>query len=127
MSDREILRQASDNSDDWSDETWAAWGRLADQAHGHESGPALMTTDRKTRDLSGVNLIKIASRSGVDFFLQAQQPDGTWEEASSFINDLTEAEKRLARRRETRPEVTWRIVQRTTTVTLAVAEAGESK
>nr|WP_015060941.1 hypothetical protein [Streptomyces sp. W75]AFH75127.1 hypothetical protein pCQ4.2 [Streptomyces sp. W75] len=53
MSDRDILRQASDNSDDWSDETWAAWGRLADQAHGRESVPALLAeVERLSAELS---------------------------------------------------------------------------
>ncbi|MFZ4137024.1 hypothetical protein [Streptomyces koyangensis] len=49
MSDRDILRQASDNSDEWSDETWAAWGRLADQAHGRESVPALLAEVERLR------------------------------------------------------------------------------
>ncbi|MFD3363624.1 hypothetical protein ACFWW5_11030 [Streptomyces albidoflavus] len=49
MNDRDILRQASDNSDDWSDETWAAWGRLADQAHGRESVPALLAEVERLR------------------------------------------------------------------------------
>lgn len=31
--DREILRAASNNSDDWDDNTWAAWNRIADRAH----------------------------------------------------------------------------------------------
>jgi hypothetical protein len=32
--DRQILRAASADSDDWDDATWAAWARVADQAHG---------------------------------------------------------------------------------------------
>ncbi|MFJ6487034.1 hypothetical protein [Streptomyces californicus] len=31
--DSEVLRAAPDSSDDWSDEAWAAWGRVADRAH----------------------------------------------------------------------------------------------
>ncbi|MGW2267118.1 hypothetical protein [Streptomyces koyangensis] len=31
--DRELLRRASDDSNDWDDATWAAWWRIAEQAH----------------------------------------------------------------------------------------------
>ncbi len=31
--DRQILRAASADGDDWDDETWAAWFRVADRAH----------------------------------------------------------------------------------------------
>ncbi|MGW6578939.1 hypothetical protein ACWF76_05945 [Streptomyces globisporus] len=37
--DSEILRAAPDNSDDWSDEAWAAWGRVADRAHASQPTP----------------------------------------------------------------------------------------
>ncbi|MFI2354757.1 hypothetical protein ACH5AG_08720 [Streptomyces anulatus] len=37
--DSEILRAAPDNSDDWSDEEWAAWGRVADRAHASRPKP----------------------------------------------------------------------------------------
>lgn len=32
--DREILATASRNSDDWDDDTWAAWFRTAERIHG---------------------------------------------------------------------------------------------
>lgn len=37
--DSEILRAAPDNSDAWSDEEWAAWGRIADRAHSTRPKP----------------------------------------------------------------------------------------
>ncbi|MCX4601175.1 hypothetical protein OG402_11820 [Streptomyces anulatus] len=33
IADSEILRAAPDDSDDWSDEVWAAWHRVAERAH----------------------------------------------------------------------------------------------
>jgi hypothetical protein len=33
ITDTAILAAAPDNSDDWDDRTWAAWGNIADQAH----------------------------------------------------------------------------------------------
>lgn len=32
--DSELLRAASSNSDEWDDDTWAAWARIAERAHG---------------------------------------------------------------------------------------------
>ncbi|MGY0065168.1 hypothetical protein ACWY4P_53610 (plasmid) [Streptomyces sp. LZ34] len=37
--DRSILRAAPSNSDDWDDETWAAWARVADRVHGKLPNP----------------------------------------------------------------------------------------
>lgn len=31
--DSQILRAAGSNSDDWDDNTWAAWTRIVDRAH----------------------------------------------------------------------------------------------
>ncbi|MEU3261005.1 hypothetical protein ABZ694_24985 [Streptomyces albidoflavus] len=81
MSDREILRQASDNSDDWSDETWAAWGRLADQAHGRESVPALLAEVERLRAerselnqmIRSSNLAAVTARAERDRFRSAWQ------------------------------------------------------
>ena len=33
ITDTAILAAAPDNSDDWDDRTWQAWGRAADRAH----------------------------------------------------------------------------------------------
>ena len=55
-------------------------------------------------------------RQTVEYFLQSQQPDGTWESASSFSTDLDFAAARLAARREKMPDLTLRLAERTTTV-----------
>ena len=55
-------------------------------------------------------------RQTVDYFVQSQQPDGTWESASSFSTDLDFAAARLAARRERMPDLTLRLAERTTTV-----------
>ncbi|MFF9271113.1 hypothetical protein [Streptomyces rochei] len=52
----------------------------------------------------------------VEYFVQSQQPDGTWESASSFSTDLDFAAARLAARREKMPDLTLRLAERTTTV-----------
>ncbi|WP_399554206.1 hypothetical protein OG582_40490 (plasmid) [Streptomyces anulatus] len=38
IADSEILRAAPDNTDDWSDEAWAAWHRVAERAHAGRNG-----------------------------------------------------------------------------------------
>ncbi|WP_322500836.1 hypothetical protein TR631_12580 [Streptomyces rochei] len=55
-------------------------------------------------------------RQTVEYFVQSQQPDGTWESASSFSTDLDFAAARLAARREKMPDLTLRLAERTTTV-----------
>lgn len=55
-------------------------------------------------------------RETVEYFLQCQQPDGTWETASSYMDALDWAEERLAAKRAKWPDFVWRMAQRTTTV-----------
>ncbi|MGW7398086.1 hypothetical protein ACWGH7_16495 [Streptomyces cyaneofuscatus] len=38
IADSEILRAAPDNTDEWSDEAWAAWHRVAERAHTGRNG-----------------------------------------------------------------------------------------
>ncbi|MET9012287.1 hypothetical protein ABZX74_15415 [Streptomyces olivaceoviridis] len=57
-------------------------------------------------------------RAQVEYFLQCQQSDGTWEQASSSETNPHHAVQRLARMREQRAEFTWRLARRTTTVTV---------
>ncbi|WP_217235428.1 hypothetical protein [Streptomyces sp. AC555_RSS877] len=52
----------------------------------------------------------------VEFFIQCEQPDGSWEQASSITTDVDFAAERLIRRREMQPEFTFRLAERTTTV-----------
>ncbi|WP_432053721.1 hypothetical protein [Streptomyces sp. bgisy022] len=54
----------------------------------------------------------------VDYFLQCQQDDGTWETASSYMDALDWATERLAGKRAKFPDFTWRLARRTTTVTV---------
>ncbi|MEU6342181.1 hypothetical protein ABZ883_14715 [Streptomyces sp. NPDC046977] len=51
-------------------------------------------------------------RQAVEYFLQSQQPDGTWECASSYTDDPEEAAGRLVRRRELMPDFTFRLAVR---------------
>lgn len=57
-------------------------------------------------------------RETVEYFLQAQQDDGTWEDASSFMNAIDWATERLAAKRAKYPDFSWRMAQRTSTVTV---------
>ncbi|MCX5365888.1 hypothetical protein OG864_45140 [Streptomyces sp. NBC_00124] len=57
-------------------------------------------------------------RETIEYFLQAQQDDGTWEDASSYMNALDWATERLAGKRAHYPDFTWRMAQRITTVTV---------
>lgn len=58
------------------------------------------------------------TRTVVEFFLQCQHPDGTWETASSSMDSQDWAEQRIAKRRVSMPEFQHRIVRRiTTTIT----------
>lgn len=56
----------------------------------------------------------------VAYFIQCQQPDGTWETASSGMDALTQdyAIKHLERRRQMMPDFPFRLVRRTTTTTI---------
>jgi prenyltransferase beta subunit len=60
-------------------------------------------------------------RKTVEYLVQCQQPDGTWEQASSTTTDVKFAGKRLAARRRMQPEYTFRLVRRTTTVVIEAA------
>lgn len=55
-------------------------------------------------------------RVTVEYFVQGQQPDGTWEDASSMSMDRGFATDRLTARRQRRPDCTFRLAERTTTV-----------
>ncbi|MDX3232980.1 hypothetical protein [Streptomyces sp. ME19-01-6] len=60
-------------------------------------------------------------RTTVEYFVQCQQPDGTWEQCSSTAIDLDFATERLAARRRMQPEFEYRIARRTTTVVVEYA------
>ncbi len=55
-------------------------------------------------------------RQTVEYFVQCQQPDGTWEQASSMSVDPDFVVERLAARRRMHPDFVCRIARRTTAV-----------
>lgn len=55
-------------------------------------------------------------RTTVEYFVQCQQPDGTWEQCSSTATDVGFVVERLAACRRAHPEFEYRISRRTTTV-----------
>lgn len=55
-------------------------------------------------------------RETVEYFVQSQQPDGTWESASGPTHDLAFAAQRLAARHRMMPDLVLRLAERTTTV-----------
>lgn len=65
-------------------------------------------------------------RETVEYFVQCQQPDGTWEQASSTATDLDFAAERLAAKRRMLPDFVYRIAQRTTVVVVGPAPAAVS-
>jgi hypothetical protein len=64
-------------------------------------------------------------RTVVEFFLQCQQPDGTWETASSAMDSQERAEGRIAKRRVSMPAFGHRVVRRTTTTITSEMEPVE--
>lgn len=65
-------------------------------------------------------------RVTVEYLLQCQQPDGTWEQCSSTSTDLGFVVERLAARRRMQPDFEYRIAQRTTSVLVRTASAPDS-
>ena len=63
----------------------------------------------------------------VEYFVQCQQPDGTWEQASSTSTAPMFVVERLAARRRMQPEFAYRIARRTTSVTVEVAVKDPSR
>lgn len=61
----------------------------------------------------------------VEFFLQTQQPDGSWNDSSSRMNDVEWARERLATRRVKMPQWEHRIAWRATSVSSGVLADGE--
>ncbi|MFF9287565.1 hypothetical protein [Streptomyces griseosporeus] len=53
-----------------------------------------------------------------EYFVQSQQPDGSWEQASSTTTELDFAVRRLIARRRMQPDLVCRLAQRTTKTTV---------
>jgi hypothetical protein len=64
-------------------------------------------------------------RTEVEYFVQCQQPDGSWEQASSMTNDPRAAVERRDRKRQMLPDFTFRVARRVTRV-LVQAETAEA-
>lgn len=67
-------------------------------------------------------------RQTIEYFVQGEQPDGTWEQCSSASTDPTFALERQAARRRMHPDFECRLVRRTTTVLVEAqqTQAGEA-
>lgn len=57
----------------------------------------------------------------VEYFVQCQQPDGTWEQSSSSTTDPDFIYRQMVASRRKRPECEHRIVRSTTTVVVEAA------
>ncbi|PBC72299.1 MULTISPECIES: hypothetical protein [unclassified Streptomyces] len=69
-------------------------------------------------------------RETVEYFVQCQQPDGTWEQAGGTTQNPALVLQRLAARRRAQPDFEYRIARRTTTarvVTFDVADSEEQQ
>lgn len=64
-------------------------------------------------------------RTTVEYFVQCQQPDGSWEQASSTSTDLGFATERLAACRRMQPDLKHRLARRTTTVVIEAQQPKE--
>lgn len=65
-------------------------------------------------------------RTTVEYFVQCQQPDGSWEQASSTTTDVKFAVDRLAARRRMQPEFVCRLARRTTRVIVEAERTPEA-
>jgi hypothetical protein len=64
-------------------------------------------------------------RETVEYFVQCQQPDGTWEQAGGTTQNPALVLQRLAARRRAQPEWQFRIARRTTTVRVVTFDAAD--
>jgi hypothetical protein len=65
-------------------------------------------------------------RATVEYFVQGQQPDGSWEQCSSTSTDAEFVVERLAARRRMQPEVVFRLARRTTRVIVEAERTEET-
>ncbi|MFF9240066.1 hypothetical protein ACF1AL_14700 [Streptomyces sp. NPDC014801] len=105
-----VLREAADRID-------AGWFTTA--------ATATAELRRMAAEAQPATEAEVIRREHVDYFLQCQQPDGTWEQASSYETDPDRAQERLARLTEKHPEITWRLARRTTTVLVEVQDPAQ--
>lgn len=83
--------------------------------------PAINAVARYTLDV----------QESLQYVIECQQPDGSWVQACGARDDLASANEQLARQREHRPEYTFRVTERQTSVVVYAlpepAEDGESQ
>jgi hypothetical protein len=60
-------------------------------------------------------------RQTVEYFVQCQQPDDSWEQCSSTTTDPQFVMERLEARRRMQPDFEYRIARRTTTTVIEIA------
>lgn len=65
-------------------------------------------------------------RTTVEYFIQGQQPDGTWEQASGTTTDPKAAVERRDAKRRTFPDFEFRIARRTTCVIVEAERTPEA-
>jgi hypothetical protein len=65
-------------------------------------------------------------RQTVEYFVQCQQPDSSWEQCSSTTTDPQFVMERLDARRRMQPDFEYRIARRTTTTVIEIALEPES-
>lgn len=66
-------------------------------------------------------------REANEYFVQCQQPDGTWEQASSTTENPALVLQRLAARRRAQPDFEYRIARRTTTARVVTFDVPDSE
>ncbi|WP_406170306.1 hypothetical protein OIE52_39250 [Streptomyces canus] len=64
-------------------------------------------------------------RTTVEYFVQCQQPDGSWEQASSMTDDPDAAVLWRDRKREAMPDFTFRVARRVTRVLVQAEQIEE--
>jgi len=64
-------------------------------------------------------------RTTVEYFVQSQQPDGSWEQASSVTDDPENAVRWRDRKRESMPDLTFRVARRVTRVLVQAEQIEE--
>ncbi|MER5584073.1 hypothetical protein ABT090_20875 [Streptomyces asoensis] len=88
----------------------AALGAARQIVLGLLGNPSRLAAEQPTETQDG------GRRETVEYFVQSQQPDGTWESAGGPTDDLAFAGERLASRRRMMPDFVFRLAERTTAV-----------
>ena len=87
--DSRILASASTNSDDWDDETWAAWFRHAERVHGSSSGRARASDQiaelTASREMAISRAVQLENENAR---LTSTDP---WQRATDGLNALVDA------------------------------------